>query len=67
MEKYEGSIKLLRFISEKRNNIYEEEINEIEDSIYNNIFEVAIIGEFSVGKSTFLNSIIGKSKIRLTC
>lgn len=57
---YKEAVELLREISQNRNNIYEEDIEEIESLLNDDSYKIAVIGEFSVGKSTFLNSIIGK-------
>lgn len=36
------------------------ELNRVEQDIAKNVFSVAVVGEFSKGKSTFLNKLIGK-------
>ena len=50
----------LRNISAGFNNLYLTEIDKLEEMIENNKYKVAVIGEFSSGKSTFLNAIVGK-------
>lgn len=61
MEKlYNKAIELLREISQNIDNDYEKDIEEIENLLNDDSYKIAVIGEFSVGKSTFLNSIIGK-------
>lgn len=47
-------------ISASLDYLYLEEIHLLEDMLKDNKYKVAVIGEFSVGKSTFLNSLIGK-------
>lgn len=47
-------------ISSELNSLYYEEILKLEDMLQENKYKVAIIGEFSSGKSTFLNAISGK-------
>ena len=58
--KYIECLELLKNLSRNSDYLYSEEINEIEELLDSNNFKIAIIGEFSVGKSTFLNGIIGK-------
>lgn len=50
----------LRNISVCFDNLYLTEIDKLEDMVDNNKYKVGIIGEFSSGKSTFLNAIVGK-------
>lgn len=50
----------LKNISAMFNNLYIEEIQQIEEMILENTFKVAVIGGFSVGKTTFLNALIGR-------
>lgn len=57
---YEDSIVLLKKLSAIKDNLYLDDIKEIEELLEEDSYKVAIIGEFSVGKSTFLNSLIGK-------
>lgn len=53
-------ISFLKILSKENNYLYSEEISSLEDMLYSNDFNIAVIGEFSVGKSTFLNAIMGK-------
>ena len=39
---------------------YEEAIKTLEDKIYDNKFSVAVVGDFSTGKSTFINALLGE-------
>lgn len=39
-------------------------IDTIEDRIGQNEFKIAVVGEFSAGKSTFINSIVGKDLLK---
>jgi len=50
----------LRNISACFNNLYITEIDKLEEMIDSNKYKVVVIGEFSSGKSTFLNAIVGK-------
>lgn len=50
----------LKKINHLTNEIFTEEIGYIEEMCNNNTFKVVVIGEFSSGKSTFLNALIGK-------
>jgi|GEM_PF-6802366 len=50
----------LRNISAGFNDLYLTEINKLEEILDNNKYKVGVIGEFSSGKSTFLNAIVGK-------
>lgn len=50
----------LKEISSELNSLYYGEILKLEDMLQENKYKVAIIGEFSSGKSTFLNAISGK-------
>lgn len=58
------SIEVLKIASKSSDYLYAEEIQEVEDALKHykdyNTFKIAVIGEFSVGKSTFLNALIGK-------
>lgn len=58
------SIEALKIASKSSDYLYAEEIQEVEDALKHykdyNTFKIAVIGEFSVGKSTFLNALIGK-------
>lgn len=65
--KKEINKKLLDIISEVKNTksiksypIYMDVLSETEEEIKNNEFKITVVGEFSSGKSTFLNAIIGK-------
>lgn len=53
-------ILVLKEVSSDLNGLYYDEILKVEDMIHENKYKVAIIGEFSSGKSTFLNAISGK-------
>lgn len=55
-----GAISVLKEVSSELNGLYYEEILKLEDMLKENKYKVAIIGEFSSGKSTFLNAISGK-------
>ena len=39
-------------------------IDTLEDRIEQNEFKIAVVGEFSAGKSTFINSIVGKDLLK---
>ena len=39
---------------------YKNDLDNIQDRIEDNVFRIAVVGEFSSGKSTFINAIIGK-------
>ncbi len=65
--KKEINKKLLEIISEVKSTqsiksypIYTDVLSDTEDEIKNNEFKITVVGEFSSGKSTFLNAIIGK-------
>ena len=65
--KKEINKRLLEIISEVKNAqsiksypIYTDVLSDTEDEIKNNEFKITVVGEFSSGKSTFLNAIIGK-------
>jgi GTPase Era involved in 16S rRNA processing len=53
-------ISSLKEISAGLNSLYYDEILKLEDMLQENKYKVAVIGEFSSGKSTFLNAIAGK-------
>lgn len=57
---YTAVIDNLKKISASLDYLYLEEIHLIEDMMTDNKYKVAVVGEFSVGKSTFLNSLVGK-------
>ena len=44
----------------KNKNTYLHELDAIEKRVKENVFRIAVVGEFSSGKSTFINSLIGK-------
>ncbi|MFQ9544957.1 MAG: dynamin family protein [Clostridium sp.] len=44
----------------KHNNYIYEDLNAIEDRLLDDEFRIVVVGEFSSGKSTFINAIIGK-------
>ncbi|MCY6485825.1 dynamin family protein [Clostridium aestuarii] len=50
----------LRNISASCDNLYLSEIEKLEEIVEENKYKVAVIGEFSSGKSTFLNALVGK-------
>ena len=58
--KIEDSLKKLRKINGLLNDVFSDEVNQLENLYNDNIFKVTIIGEFSVGKSTFLNALVKK-------
>lgn len=65
--KKEINRRLLDIISEVKDTesiksypIYMNVLSDMEDEIKNNEFKITVVGEFSSGKSTFLNAIIGK-------
>lgn len=43
-----------------KNSYISEEIKNIKSRIEDDTFRIAVVGEFSSGKSTFINAIIGK-------
>lgn len=53
-------LKKINNINYLTNETFSEEIDYIEDMYNDSIFKVVVIGEFSSGKSTFLNALIGK-------
>lgn len=42
------------------NHPFSEVITSLEDMVYSNKFKIALIGEFSAGKSTFINALLGE-------
>ena len=42
-----------------QNHPFDEAIDELEDKIFSNQYKIAVVGDFSSGKSTFINAIIG--------
>lgn len=50
----------LRYISSSCNGLYIEAIESLEETLDENKYKVAVIGEFSSGKSTFLNALVGE-------
>lgn len=53
----------LRNISIESGNLYLEEIEQLENMLEENKYKVVVIGEFSTGKSTFLNALIGEKTL----
>lgn len=53
-----GALKSIDYLKGK--NTYLQEIDAIEKRIKDDVFRIAVVGEFSSGKSTFINSLIGK-------
>ncbi|WP_177177554.1 dynamin family protein [Propionispira arboris] len=53
-------IKLLPYITEDMKEKYGLLLSEMERSMYEQELRIAVVGEFSSGKSTFLNALIGK-------
>ena len=39
---------------------YIEAVQKLEDKIYDNKFNIAVVGDFSTGKSTFINALLGE-------
>lgn len=62
LEKYINSISSNRLI--KENNRATEVIELLRERIKENEFRLAVVGEFSSGKSTFINSLIGKDILK---
>jgi GTPase SAR1 family protein len=60
LEKKLHNLKSLDFLQkeEYKNFIYR--ANDIEQQLHNREFRITVVGEFSAGKSTFLNALIGK-------
>lgn len=52
--------KIATLPSVKDTDFYREQINAVKDGIKNKVFRITVVGEFSSGKSTFLNALIGK-------
>lgn len=50
----------LREISSECGGLYLDEIEQLHDLFQENKYKVAVMGEFSTGKSTFLNALVGK-------
>ena len=42
------------------NHPFDEAIDELEDKILSNQYKIAVVGDFSSGKSTFINALIGE-------
>jgi GTPase Era involved in 16S rRNA processing len=68
MQKYYDE-KILKLLKEFRNNkeiqkylsqYYKDRVDFIEDQIVKSEFRITVVGEFSAGKSTFLNALIGR-------
>ena len=55
-----NELEKLKNINYMIDNQFTEEINIIENMLYENEYKVAVIGEFSTGKSTFINALLGK-------
>lgn len=53
-------LSVLQEISSEANNLYSDEIEWLYDLFQENKYKVAVMGEFSTGKSTFLNALVGK-------
>lgn len=58
--KFQFEIKTLKNISSLLDDLYMEDIESLEEMIATNTFKIAVIGGFSVGKTTFLNALLGK-------
>lgn len=58
--KFQFEIKTLKNISSLLGDLYMEDIEALEEMIATNTFKIAVIGGFSVGKTTFLNALLGK-------
>ena len=43
------------------------EIYQLSNRISDNVFRIAVVGEFSSGKSTFINALIGKDILYSKC
>lgn len=48
----------------KENEVYKEELTAIQKRFEDKNFKLAIVGEFSSGKSTFINALIGKDLLK---
>ena len=48
----------------KENEIYKEELVAIQKRFEDKSFKLAVVGEFSSGKSTFINALIGKDLLK---
>lgn len=59
-EKIKTVLGKLNTISSSLDYLYAVELQELQDSLDENKYKVAVIGEFSSGKSTFLNALLGK-------
>lgn len=58
-ERIQSSLALIGEISENSGGLMLEEIQFLTELVNDNRYKVAVIGEFSSGKSTFLNALIG--------
>lgn len=58
-----GMLIKLRNISVECGDLYLEEIEQLETMLEEEKYKVVVIGEFSTGKSTFLNALIGKKTL----
>lgn len=69
-EKSENAFNKLRRIIEDMDDGYRkehlEQLSEIQNQYYNPEFKLAIIGNFSSGKSTFLNALLGKELLSVS-
>lgn len=52
--------KLYSIDAVKKSNFFNEEMDQIKARLQDDIFRIAVVGEFSSGKSTFINALIGK-------
>lgn len=59
-KKFQVEIRTLKNISSILDDLYMEDIEQLEEMIALNTFKIAVIGGFSVGKTTFLNALIGR-------
>lgn len=59
-EEFIEYLEQLKILSEKNDFLYAEEISEVESLIEDEEFNIVVVGEFSVGKSTFLNALMKK-------
>ena len=52
--------KIAALTSVKDSDFYKDRIQAVKDGIKEKVFRITVVGEFSSGKSTFLNALIGK-------
>lgn len=58
---YLGVVKDLSILNMSlENHPFDEAIDELEDKILSNQYKIAVVGDFSSGKSTFINALIGE-------